>query len=466
MKDLSTTYCNPLPIPEIPIGRGAYDADYYGPWWREFGDPSVIRFRGKYYLFPSCAMVWESDDLLHWRKCSININDLGWAPSVTEKNGRLYLTASWEGSQIWTATDPLGHWECLGEIIDDTGKHLSWADPCLFTDVDGTMYAYYSLGANRGIWGVPLKDDDPTHFATAPTHFFEFHPEHSWECFGEFKQNPYISHLEGASMTRFRGKYYLQYSSGGAEWKSYPVGCYVSDHPLGPFRLQKKNPILIHRGGMINGCAHNCTVEDEQGNLWCFYSIMVRRYRGIERRIGMDIVRFDENGEMYVDGPTETPVHADGSLADCLPLTVGQPVTASSYLPDHEPDLAVDNYIRTFYQAAPGDSRPSLTVDLLGAFHVGAVRIIFNEKITPGNPLPADFRFLVEGSMYGKQFFPLIDCREKEFSGPIRYETFPIRETAFMRLTITGYPPGNPPGVIDFCAFGKASRPGYRPLTA
>lgn len=180
----------------------------------------------------------------------------------------------------------------------------------------------------------------------------------------------------------------------------------------------------------------------------------------------MDIVRFDENGEMYVDGPTETPVHADGSLADCLPLTVGQPVTASSYLPDHEPDLAVDNYIRTFYQAAPGDSRPSLTVDLLGAFHVGAVRIIFNEKITPGNPLPADFRFLVEGSMDGKQFFPLIDCREKEFSGPIRYETFPIRETAFMRLTITGYPPGNPPGVIDFCAFGKASRPGYRPLTA
>ena len=47
MKDLSNTYCNPLAIPEIPIGRGAYDADYHGPWWREFGDPSVIRFRGK-----------------------------------------------------------------------------------------------------------------------------------------------------------------------------------------------------------------------------------------------------------------------------------------------------------------------------------------------------------------------------------------------------------------------------------
>lgn len=464
MNELLNSYCNPLPIPEIPVSRCVNQPGYQGTWWREFGDPTVIRFKSRYYLFPSCGMVWYSDDLLNWKHHDINLNDVGWAPTVAEKDGRLYLTASWEGSRIWTTEDPLGLWEDLGAIKDEKGNPLYWADPALFTDVDGTLYCYYSLGVNRGLWGGVLLADDPTRFAAKPTHLFSFNPDNWWERFGENNQNPYLSHLEGASMTLYRGRYYLQYSAAGAEWRNYCVGCYVGDGPLGPFKLQRRNPILIQRCGMLNGCGHNSMVEDDNGNLWCFYTVLMRRYKGLERRIAMDMARVDGNGEIYVDGPTETPTFLDGtSLPELYNLSAGQPVTASSYVEDHTPDLAVDNYIRTHYQAESDDMNPTLTVDLLGEFNLMAARIIFDEKIQPGKVFDANYQFLLEGTLDGESYFILKDCRASEFDGHIRYETFESVRAAKVRITITQGVENSPVGIRDFAIFGRASGCGYLP---
>jgi len=463
MNELNNTYCNPLPIPSIPVGRGAYDPKYTGDWWREFGDPTVIRFKGRWFLFPSCGMLWYSDDFIHWTHHRINLFDVGWAPSVIEKNGVLYLTASWEGTKIWRAADPLGHWECLGPIRDHNGCELSWADPMLFVDDDGAMYAYYSIGANRGLYGARLADDDPTRFAAAPVHFFAFDPaNHPWERFGEYRQNGKISHLEGAYMTKYQGRYYLQYSAAGAEWRNYAVGCYVGDSPLGPFRCQQHNPILIHRGGLINGCAHHAVVTGPDDKLWCFYTILLRRYRALERRIGMDPVRFDENGEMFVDGPSESPRFIDGAYPDrVLPLTVCQPTTASSSSPGRDPEYAVDNYARTWWQAAEPVCPQYLSVNLDEEYETMAARVIFNEQPLPHNPAPAIFRFRIEGSLDGANWITLCDCSDSTFDGHIRFETWSATRCRHVRLVILAVPAGITPGVLDFCVFGKAIGPDY-----
>ena len=188
----------------------------------------------------------------------------------------------------------------------------------------------------------------------------------------------------------------------------------------------------------------------------------MRRFRGLERRIGMDPVRFDENGEMYVDGPSETPVGIDGVPLDCRLLSAGQPVAASSFRIDHEPDLALDNYIRTYYEAAPDDPAPTLTVDLLGKFTVAAVRLIFHEELKVHEVPPAEFRFLLEGTIDGGDWFSLTDCRDRRFDGSIRYETFAPRIVTRVRLTVTGTPGGQAAGIVDFAVFGKAAEPGYR----
>jgi hypothetical protein len=38
------------------------------------------------------------------------------------------------------------------------------------------------------------------------------------------------------------------------------VGVYTSKNPLGPFSYYKGSPILVHRGGLINGSGGNATV--------------------------------------------------------------------------------------------------------------------------------------------------------------------------------------------------------------
>ena len=61
-------------------------------------------------------------------------------------------------------------------------------------------------------------------------------------------------------MNKINGRYYLQYSANGTQYRNYAIGCFISDSPLGPFVPQKRNPILIHKGGLVNGCAHHSIV--------------------------------------------------------------------------------------------------------------------------------------------------------------------------------------------------------------
>ena len=47
------TYCNPIPVPDYPIGRHALDDDNRGRVWRELADPTVLYESGVWYLYPS-----------------------------------------------------------------------------------------------------------------------------------------------------------------------------------------------------------------------------------------------------------------------------------------------------------------------------------------------------------------------------------------------------------------------------
>lgn len=91
--------------PRLPGGR------LCGPSFREMADPTVIFHQGRWYLFPSAGMLWHSDDLVRWTHHPIEPFDPGYAPTVVAHQGWLYLTASWDGSALWRARDPLGPWE-------------------------------------------------------------------------------------------------------------------------------------------------------------------------------------------------------------------------------------------------------------------------------------------------------------------------------------------------------------------
>ena len=85
MSNYKKTYCNPIALPDYPIGRLCYKDDFERREdFRESADPSVIYDNGVWYLYPSCGMVYWSDDFINWHHERMEPYDVGYAPTVVK----------------------------------------------------------------------------------------------------------------------------------------------------------------------------------------------------------------------------------------------------------------------------------------------------------------------------------------------------------------------------------------------
>ena len=89
-------FCNPLNVPY----RYQFNASPNGgpvQIAREGADPSLICFKGRYYLFPSMNLsVWVSDDLANWEAHRLpeNLPLYDYAPDVRVIGEYVYFCAS------------------------------------------------------------------------------------------------------------------------------------------------------------------------------------------------------------------------------------------------------------------------------------------------------------------------------------------------------------------------------------
>ena len=88
-------------------------------------------------------------------------------------------------------------------------------------------------------------------------------------------------------MTKYKGKYYLQYAFGGAEFNIYGDGVYASDNPLGPYSMAANNPYSFKPGGFIPGAGHGSTICDTDGAFWHTTSMRISINHMFERRVGL-----------------------------------------------------------------------------------------------------------------------------------------------------------------------------------
>jgi beta-xylosidase len=107
------TFANPIDLPY------RYQPRTRGPSYREAADPTIVRFKGRYWLFASHSKgYWWSTDLRNWtfvegRGYSVN----RFAPTVIVSDGKLYLTASERTKKIWVTDDPMnGEWSEAADI--------------------------------------------------------------------------------------------------------------------------------------------------------------------------------------------------------------------------------------------------------------------------------------------------------------------------------------------------------------
>lgn len=96
-------YCNPINVPyRYSIKTDPRD-NYRLTVNREAADPSLVLFKGKYYLFASMSgSVWVSEDLVNWESVPLpeNIPIYDYAPDIRVVGDWLYFTASNRGKQL------------------------------------------------------------------------------------------------------------------------------------------------------------------------------------------------------------------------------------------------------------------------------------------------------------------------------------------------------------------------------
>lgn len=480
------TYCNPLQIEDTPCGRWlditatGEDARSLSDY-RSIADPSVVYHNGKWILYPSYRLAYVSEDFVHWRHVDIGLPHIRYSPAVVCFRGKWYLQGH-SMSELYVADDPLGPFTLCGHMTDRSGKRVFPIDGCFLADGDH-LYFYYFFNSQApqgepvdfvtGTKAVELDPDRPYQFISDPVTINRFDPAIPWHCYGEYNQNKRGGWIEGQWAFKRNGRYYLLYAGSATQFSSYANGVVYSDEgPLSGFRPQKRHdPLTEKRTGLLRGAGHGCIVEGPNNTLWTFYTSLYTFHHKYERRIGMDPIGIDENGELFCPAVTETPQYAPGVLAHpeqgndagLLPLTANCRPYASSHAQGREPIYAVDESVLTWWQPQASDRERTLTLPLgMGtAYDVSAVRLLWRDvgMETLDGIFPGPFQYIVEyRSAPSDTWKILLDASDNQKDLCVDYRTFPAARATELRLRILSSPSGIEPGVCQFTAFGRCAK--------
>ncbi|MDR0575673.1 MAG: family 43 glycosylhydrolase [Tannerella sp.] len=367
------------------------------PVRREAADPVCEYFKGKYYLFASkSGGYWRSSNLKSWEYIPCKTIDAieNYAPGILVRNDSLYFIAS--GSTIYRTAHPdKDDWEKI-----DTKFNIGVTDPAFFQDDDGKVYLYWGCSDKDPIKGVEV--DPMNGFAPIgePATLIEHNmAQHGWETQGNNNEqnDGKEGWNEGPAMLKYKGNYYLQYASPGAQYRTYADGVYFSDKPLGPFTYIESSPFSFKPGGFIGGAGHGHTFQDIYGNYWHVASMKISIRHIFERRLGLfPLYMTTENSfaqhSVWTDYPFVIPkgkvnFSKDNRSAGWNLLSFNKPVLASSSILDFSPSYAVNEQIENWWSASSGNPNEWLQVDLLDKMEIHAIQVnLADQDFTLGAP--------------------------------------------------------------------------------
>jgi xylan 1,4-beta-xylosidase len=468
------TYCNPInidygycPIPDF-VKQGKH---------RATADPVITFFKGGYYLFSTNQWgYWHSKDMLNWKFISQKflrpehkVYDELCAPSLSFVNDTLLVVGSTQGKEfpLWMSTNPSkGEWK---ELLHKS-EAAAW-DPQIFWDKEkDEVYEYYGSSNLYPLYGMKLnrKTFQPEGERIPVLALND--DEHGWERFGEHNDNTFLQPFtEGAFMTKYNGKYYLQYGAPGTEFSGYADGVYVGENPLGPFEYQSHNPFSYKPGGFARGAGHGATFQDTNNQYWHVSTIGICVKNNFERRIGIWPAGFDKDGVLYSntaygDYPTYLPSQDKNHLTDnfsgWMLLNYNKSVQVSSTLGGFQSNLAVDEDIKTYWSAKTANKGEYLISDLGEVSTINAVQINYADQDVElmGKPsTTTGHKYIIYTSNDGKNWKILVDKSKNTTDVPHDYLEFQKPTTSrFLKLENIQMPTGKF-AISGFRIFGKGA---------
>lgn len=452
------TYCNP-----INIDYGYTPIPNFSTWGkhRATADPVIVNYKGDYYLFSTNQWgYWWSSDMSNWNFVSRrflrpwnNVYDELCAPAVGIVGDTMLVFGSTYSKNftLWMSTDPKKDtWKPLIDSVDIGG----W-DPAFFTDDDGRFYMYNGSSNRWPLYGIELDRKTFQPIGTRKEMFGLESWRYGWHRFGEYMDDTFLDgFIEGAWMTKHKGKYYFQYAGPGTEFSGYADGVAVGNGPL-DYVQNQSDPLSIKAGGFARGAGHGATFQDNQSKYWHVSTIAIGVKNNFERRLGIWPAGFDNDGVMYCNTafgdyphylPGDTVDHAKSRFTGWMLLNYKKPVMVSSVLGSlYNANNAVDESIKTYWSAASGDAGEWLQTDLGAISTVKAIQINYADQDAAflGKTIGQRHRYKLYHSTDGKEWKLLVDKSANNQDVPHDYIELDSQvETRYIRLENISVPSG------------------------
>ena len=252
-----------------------------------FADPTVFVQDGTYYLTgtrnaePLGFQLLKSDDLRFWKEAGADTLGLVlrkdhtafgekgfWAPQILKHNGRYLMTYTASEQTALARSESIGgpYTQEIIEPIDGSEKNI---DSFLFKDEDGKYYLYHVRFYNGNyIWVAEFDIDKGKIKPETLKKCFDCTEE--WERTSNYESEPI---MEGPTVIKKDGFYYLFYSANHFKNIDYAVGYATAPTPFGPWTKSQNSPI-IHRSIVgENGSGHGDLFQDKEGNYWYVFHV-------------------------------------------------------------------------------------------------------------------------------------------------------------------------------------------------
>ncbi|MBE5786168.1 MAG: hypothetical protein E7324_01355 [Clostridiales bacterium] len=272
---------------------------------KELGDPFMMRFDGKIYLYPSGAHMpekenigikcWVTEDMVNFTYCGYVATDprinCAYAPEVCYNAGKFYMVTSPYGSghYLLRSDSPLGPFEIISENFGHT------IDGSIFVDDDGNSYFY-----RAGHEGIHV------HQMSAPDQI---------ELKNRILDVTFLKHwTEGPMVIKRDGRYFLTNTGNHTCSKGYHVDYFVShEGPDRGYKAMKEQQLLLETRDEYHTLGHSssCIGPDMDTYYIAYHKNVLNEWNRPDHR-SLNIDRLYFNGDrMYTNAtwwPQETPV--------------------------------------------------------------------------------------------------------------------------------------------------------------
>lgn len=271
-------------------------------------DPTIILTDGFYYLSGTDDkggadrfLLFKSQDLKTWEHAGtalkIGDNSFGkwgfWAPQLYSYNNKWWILYTAEEHIAIAEADNVYkpfEQDCIAPL-DESCKNI---DPFLFKDDDGKFYIYH-VRINNGNFLWAAEFDTSTRKIKSDTLTKCFDLSKIWE---NVENNSYPV-MEGPTVIKFNGKYYLFYSANDFRSHNYAVGYAVADSPLGPWKKILDKPIISKEVVGECGPGHGDVFLDKQGKMFYVFHVHYSNSQPVPRKtriVPLVADDYDKNG--------------------------------------------------------------------------------------------------------------------------------------------------------------------------